>query len=100
MTLNQFCKDSWIVVRDGDRIYYISRHCCKEELDLYWAIARWQLEQVDKRLRRIRTETAGDKKEEKKQKFIKSYLSKKQACLIEQFQESGESQTFSPSENG
>jgi hypothetical protein len=97
MTLNQFCKDSWIKTEDG---YYISRHCCKEKLDLYWAIARWQLDQVNKRLRKIETETADDENEEKRRKFIKLYLLKKKAYLIKQFQEIGESQTLSPSENG
>lgn len=94
-TLNRFCKDSWIVVRDGDKIYYISRHCCKEELDLYFAIARWQLDQVDKRLRKIGSETADDKE----LKFIRLYLLKKKEHLLQQFQKSGESQTFSSSEN-
>jgi hypothetical protein len=39
MTLNEFCKDSWIETEDG---YYVSKHCCKEKIDLYSAIAQWQ----------------------------------------------------------
>jgi|GEM_PF-3207816 len=39
MTLNEFCKDSWIKTEDR---YYVSKHCYENEIDLYSAIARWQ----------------------------------------------------------
>jgi len=99
MTLNDFCKDSWIPVKDGEKTYRKSRHCYEKEIDLYRAIARWQFDQVEKKLHKIETEAADDEKEEKKLKLIKLYLIKKKACLIKQFQESGESTAFSSWEN-
>ncbi|GEM_PF-1819639 len=62
MTLDEFCKDSWIEVKDSEKTYRKSRHCYEKEIDLYRAIARWQFDQVEKRLHRI--ESAGDEHKE------------------------------------
>jgi len=99
MTLNEFCKDSWIEVKDGEKTYRKSRHCYEKEIDIYRAIARWQLDQAEKRLHKIESRAADNEKDIKKQIVVKAYLLKKKACLIKQFQERGESTAFSSSEN-
>ncbi len=94
MTLNEFCKDSWIEVievEDGGKKYRKSMHCHEKEIDLYRSIAHWQFDQAEKRLDKIKSAAGNDKE--------KRNLLKKKVYLLKQFQESGESDGFSSLEN-